>query len=298
MHRMFYLHQKMFFRRALYAGKNKTRTDGHGTLNMKETRFNFGENWKKFLSDITPERIRLAEESLKKMLDKRDLSGMRFLDIGSGSGLFSLAARRLGADVVSFDYDESSVRCSRELKEQSGLDRWDIMHGDALDRKLMERLGMFDIVYSWGVLHHTGNMLQAMENAATAVKPDGKLFIALYNDQGRKSRHWRMVKKLYNSLSAPARPLLLFPVAVRIWALTLIKDLLTGHPLKTWNTYSANRGMSPWRDIVDWVGGYPFETAKPDFVFDFYKKRGFSLEAMTVSDGYGCNEYVFSRKHC
>ena len=72
-------------------------------------RFEFGKNWSQFLSHLNDSRIAEAEQSLRNMLEVDDLCGKRFLDIGSGSGLFSLAARRLGASVYSFDYDPRSV---------------------------------------------------------------------------------------------------------------------------------------------------------------------------------------------
>jgi 2-polyprenyl-6-hydroxyphenyl methylase/3-demethylubiquinone-9 3-methyltransferase len=56
------------------------------------------------------------------------------------------------------------------------------------------------------------------------------------------------------------------------------------------------RGMSPWRDVVDWVGGLPFEVAKPEEIFEMFQQRGFSLDRLrTCAGGLGCNEFVFSR---
>ena len=81
-------------------------------------RFEFGKNWGRFLAVLNDERISEAEASLKSMLKVEGLTGKSFLDIGSGSGLFSLAARRLGARVHSFDYDPQSVACTAELKRR------------------------------------------------------------------------------------------------------------------------------------------------------------------------------------
>jgi hypothetical protein len=54
--------------------------------------------------------------------------------------------------------------------------------------------------------------------------------------------------------------------------------------------------MSPWRDLVDWVGGYPFEVSTPAEVFAFFKARGFALRRlMTVGGAHGCNQFVFER---
>ena len=137
----------------------------------KGERFQFGANWTSFLETLDDERIEGAELSLKTMIGIGDLSGKQFLDIGSGSGLFSLAARSLGAKVYSIDYDPKSVECTRELKKRyfPGDDNWVIEEASVLNKQYMTSLGKFDIVYSWGVLHHTGDMQKALNNAIIPV---------------------------------------------------------------------------------------------------------------------------------
>ncbi|HOD39100.1 MAG TPA: class I SAM-dependent methyltransferase, partial [Candidatus Wallbacteria bacterium] len=158
-------------------------------------RFKFGKNWSFFLKSLNDERIKSAENSLLSMLEISSLKGLSFLDAGSGSGLFSLAARKQGASVTSFDYDPQSVECTRELKRLyfDGDGDWKIEQGSVLDRDYLGGLGAFNIVYSWGVLHHTGDMWSALANMAPLVKPGGKLYIAIYNDQGPISKVWRTV---------------------------------------------------------------------------------------------------------
>lgn len=135
-----------------------------------------------------------------------------------------------------------------------------------------------------------------MENVAALVAPHGRLFIAIYNDQGRASRWWAWVKRTYNRLPTEARFLVLGPAFLRLWGPTMIRDLLRARPFSTWRDYGRNRGMSPWRDVVDWVGGYPFEVAKPEEVFEFFRGRGFALEKLkTCGGGHGCNEFIFLR---
>lgn len=262
-------------------------------------RFAFGKNWLRFAETLDSKAIAAAEFSLKSMLGLERLDGRRFLDIGSGSGLFSLAARRLGAEVHSFDYDHHSVVCTQSVKEKffPGDSHWTVERGSVLDPEYLEELGTFDVVYAWGVLHHTGDMWPAVDNAARRVADGGRLFIALYNDQGWKSLAWRVVKKLYNALPRPLRFLILWPAFLRIWGPTLIKDALKGSPLRTWKSYGGPRGMSPWRDVVDWVGGYPFEVASHDAVLKFCAKRRLHpLRTQTVGAGYGCNEYVLEKR--
>lgn len=264
-------------------------------------RFEFGANWKKFLSGVTDVQIHLAEQSLQEMLQLRSLQGLTFVDIGSGSGLFSLAARRLGAQVRSFDFDPQSVACTKELRRRyhENDPNWIIEEASALDAAYIQSLGKFDVVYSWGVLHHTGAMWKGLDHAASLVKDHGKLFIAIYNDQGSTSRLWLFVKKLYNRLPSFLRWLVVVPTFIRLWGPSTLRDIAQGNPFATWKNYAQERmrGMNPWYDLLDWIGGLPFEVATPEAVFDFYRSRGFVLTKLkTCSGGLGCNEFVFAKQ--
>jgi 2-polyprenyl-3-methyl-5-hydroxy-6-metoxy-1,4-benzoquinol methylase len=261
-------------------------------------RFEFGKNWTAFLNTFNDERLEFAKFSLANMLEVTDLRGRTFLDAGCGSGLFSLAARRLGASVFSFDYDPASVRCAAELKRvhQSEDVNWTVEEGSVLDEKYLSALGRFDVVYSWGVLHHTGSMWKALENVGNLVAPDGSLFVAIYNDEGARSNRWRTIKKLYNFLPSYLRFLVIAPCSIALLWRQVLRDTLRGQPLHYFQTYRSRRGMSVWHDIIDWLGGLPFEVAKPEEIFDFYRMRGFVLKRMTTDRGGGCNEFVFVRE--
>ena len=263
-------------------------------------RFAFGKNWSRFLRTLDPPRIERAKRSLLEMLDVDTLAEKSFLDAGSGSGLFSLAARQLGARVRSFDFDPESVECTRRLKDryQPNDPQWTVEEGSVLDVEYLRRLGRFEVVYCWGVLHHTGDLWTALGNLVPLVADGGLLMAAIYNDQGRASRTWRKIKALYNRLPGVLRPLVLLPAAVRLWGPTTIRDLLRLQPGRTWRDYAQQRGMSPWHDVVDWVGGYPFEVAKPEQVIDFCRAAGLELRKLkTCGSGRGCNEFVFQRKN-
>jgi 2-polyprenyl-3-methyl-5-hydroxy-6-metoxy-1,4-benzoquinol methylase len=266
-------------------------------------RFEFGANWARFLNVLNDERIAQAESSLCTMLEVSDLQGKSFLDAGSGSGLFSLAARRLGATVHSFDYDPKSVACTQELKRRyfSDDNQWTIEEGSVLDRDYLSQLGQYDVVYSWGVLHHTGAMWDALDNIAPLVIAKGRLFVAIYNDQGGQSHLWLKLKKIYNNLPR----LLKLPYALLVMGPRAAKSLLVatlkGRPSSYFDyviNYSRRsmRGMSYWHDLLDWIGGYPFEVAKPEQIFDFYRDKGFRLDRLqTCAGGLGCNQFVFTR---
>lgn len=257
--------------------------------------FAFGANWSRFLSVLNEERIEEAKRSLRGMLHVESLAGKTFLDVGSGSGLFSLAARSLGATVHSFDYDPLSVACTAELKRRYFPgDGWTVESGSVLDREYLERLGRFDIVYSWGVLHHTGKMWEAIGNVLPMVKSDGLLFLAIYNKQPFMSAYWTFVKRHYNRTNRVGKGLLNYGFFLVFSAGHLVVDLLRSrNPFARYRGKDA-RGMTVYYDIVDWIGGWPFEVAKPEEVFRFVSRRGFRLEELVTCGGkHGCNEFVF-----
>jgi 2-polyprenyl-3-methyl-5-hydroxy-6-metoxy-1,4-benzoquinol methylase len=263
-------------------------------------RFAFGENWRRYLELLDERRIGQAVASLRTMLDADTLRGRSFLDIGSGSGIFSLAARMLGARVTSFDYDPAAVGCTTELRrryfEHDG--QWQVLGGSALDREFLHGLGRFDVVYSWGVLHHTGDMWAALANVDGNVAPGGRLFISLYNDQGAASRRWTAVKRIYNRLPPFSRLSFAVLVCAPLELRKFLASLARGRPQAYFAgiRHYGERGMSWWRDQIDWIGGYPFEVSRPEQIFDFYRSRGYTLLRLkTCGGGHGCNEYVFQR---
>lgn len=262
-----------------------------------ELRFAFGRNWRSFLTTLDDHRIDEARRRLCESLGRDDLHGVRALDIGSGSGLSSLVMHQMGADVVAFDYDADSVACTEELRRRFAPDatNWQIMQGSALDPVFMDGLGQFDLVYSWGVLHHTGAMWPAIELAGARVAPHGTLLLALYNDQGFRSRVWRAIKRTYCG-SRPGRWLVgaVFYPLFSLYALW--QDLRHLHvPGTHARQYVRKRGMSLFHDWRDWLGGYPFEVAKPHEVASRLAANGFELQRQTITRGLGCNEFVFKK---
>ena len=260
-------------------------------------RFSFGENWRAFLNVLSDEKIEEAKKSLTKMLNVPDLVGCTFLDAGCGSGLFSLAARHLGAKVFSFDFDPQSVACTRLLKSRyfsnDTDDDWTIIEASVLDIDFMKSLKQFDIVYSWGVLHHTGNLALALENIDFPLKKGGKLFIALYNDAGLSSRIWLQIKKIYNA--SYLGQLMMKAIFIPYYFLRyLLTDLFHGqNPVKRYENYKKSRGMSMYFDWIDWIGGYPFEVSKGSEVINLFKKKNYvSVPTTIIDNGAACNELV------
>jgi 2-polyprenyl-3-methyl-5-hydroxy-6-metoxy-1,4-benzoquinol methylase len=264
-----------------------------------DVRFPFGKNWTDFLAHIQQPQIEAATQCLAEKVGS--LSGRSFLDIGCGSGIHSLAAVRLGAARVhSFDYDADAVAATREARHRFEQDAsWTIEQGSALDAAYLDTLGTFDVVYSWGVLHHTGDMWRALGNIVSRVAPGGLLFVSIYNDQGIRSRFWRSIKRRYVNSGALVRQSIELLVWSLTWGVQFLRDTALLKPSRAYNyyrNYGRDRGMSAWHDVVDWAGGYPFEVASPESIFDFYHDRGFVLERLkTCAGGKGCNQFVFRR---
>jgi SAM-dependent methyltransferase len=245
----------------------------------EETRFDFGENWRRFNASLSLSQRQAARDSLTSWLGP--IEGLSFLDIGAGSGLFAAVAAELGAHVTAFDFDPATPAIEK---------------GDVLDREYMVSLGRFDLVYAWGVLHHTGAMWTALDSACEAVAPGGRLFVAIYNDQGRRSNAWRAVKRTYHTVPQRLRPVYVAAITAPFELRTFVKCMLIRQSYFAGWRHSNVRGMTKWRDMVDWVGGYPFEVAKPEEVLDFCRTRGFVLERLYTAGGtLGNNQFLFRR---
>jgi 2-polyprenyl-6-hydroxyphenyl methylase/3-demethylubiquinone-9 3-methyltransferase len=263
-------------------------------------RFAFGRNWRAFLSVLDEGRIAEAERSLAEMLGADYLRGKSFLDVGSGSGLHSLAAARLGAGTIhSFDFDPESVACTEEVKRRylAEMENWTIERGNVLDEDYLAGLGRHDAVYSWGVLHHTGNLWRALGMVVPLVAPGGTLFIAIYNDRGWVSKAWRGVKRTYNR--GRAGRLLVISLFIPIFVIKgLASDLLRGrNPAMRYREYRKQRGMSIVHDWLDWLGGLPYEVASPHPIIQFYEQRGFALKKRKGPPHPNANnEFVFVRQ--
>jgi 2-polyprenyl-3-methyl-5-hydroxy-6-metoxy-1,4-benzoquinol methylase len=270
-------------------------------------RFRFGKNWQSFLSTVDERSIKEAERRLIEFLGASSLGGKTFLDVGSGSGLHSLAACRLGAQVLSFDYDPASVEATLQLRSSFGFDddAWTVQTGSVLDNDYLGALGQFDIVYSWGVLHHTGAMWEALGNVQPLVKQGGTLYIAIYNDSGDLSRWWLKRKKTYCSLPVFLRPIYFIyayaPIELR--NMSVMNSLRRGRIdqlprklikyIRRWKDYKKHRGMNRIHDMVDWIGGYPYEFANTEDLVSFYQDAGFELVKLARNEGTGNHELVF-----
>lgn len=263
----------------------------------KDVVFPFGKNWQRFLSSIGEEQIGQACQSLKSFMEVPNLADKSFVDIGCGSGLFSYAAFLLGArQIVSIDIDPFSVSCVQYLHEKAGQpSHWTIHQGSALDAKFLSELGTFDIVYSWGVLHHTGRMWQAVKNSAGLVSAKGLYYIALYNKvEGRfGSRMWMRIKRFYNVSPKPVKWLIqLLFILIRHVGRNILR---LKNPFEVLRNFGAGRGMR-WRsDMIDWLGGYPYEYATVEEVFAFMKKGFplFTLINIKTEPGLGNNWFLF-----
>lgn len=263
--------------------------------------FSFGKNWQNFLLSLNEERIEIAKKSLADFLGGEEaIRGKTFVDVGCGSGLFSLAAQKLRASrVVSADVDEFSIECVKYLKEkENNPENWEIRQGSALDGNFIKSLGQFDIVYSWGVLHHTGDMYKALENVADLVSLEGVFYLSIYNknEKGLKegtSNLWLKLKRKYNKSGIFTKKLMeyLYMAYFFIGLLILLKN-----PIKYIREYKSNRGMNWRNDVIDWLGGYPYEFASPDEIINFLGERGMLCRKLNYRQGLGCSEYLFVRR--
>ncbi len=253
-------------------------------------KFSFGKNWRSYVDNsLSEELISRSQHSLGEFLGIASLEGRSFLDIGSGSGVHSVAALRLGAEqILSFDIDPDSVRATQIVYEKEGAPaKWSIKQGSILDSNFTRDIPQFDIVYSWGVLHHTGEMWKAIDIAATKVKQGGELFIGIYATTSF-SPVWLRIKQAYNRA-----PKFVSKIMEYLYAsyLLMTKILRGKDPIAHIKQYRSHRGMSFMHDISDWLGGLPYEYARPEEVILRLKKQGFELTNLDTKEE--CVQYLF-----
>jgi len=258
--------------------------------------FSFGKNWQMFLKTLDSDRIENAKKSLTEFLGgESNVRGKTFVDIGCGSGLFSLAAHKLGASkILSVDVDDFSVACATHLREKENNPvNWEIKKGSALDEKFISSLGKFDIVYSWGVLHHTGEMYRAFDNIVGLMDSKSVFYTAIYgrsnNKFGGTSNFWLKVKKTYNNSGDLVKRLMNY---IYVAYYFLDKLATAQNPIKTIREYQKTRGMNWYNDIIDWLGGYPYEFAAPDEIINYFGKKGLYCKKLKYEYGLACHEYL------
>lgn len=251
--------------------------------------FNFGKNWQKYSEKVLDaDKLESAELSLKELLGEDRIKNKSFLDIGSGSGIFAISAKKLGAGrVVGFDISEESIEAAKENVIKFNMENTIEFHRASILDNAYKKFGKFDVVYSWGVLHHTGSMRQAIKNSMELVNDNGLLAVAIYNKHW-SSPVWKRIKYLYNVSPKFIKRIMIF---VFYWIILTAKFLVTfKNPLK------KRRGMSFYYDVIDWLGGYPYEYASEKEIVDFFADNHFQLvKFIKTNVPTGCNEFVFKK---
>ncbi len=271
-------------------------------LTLAESHFAFGKNWAAYAAKISEAEIAEAQNGLRRLVGE-ELPGRRLLDIGCGSGVHALSALRLGASsVLAVDLDTDSVATTRALLEQRAAGGpWEVRH-ESVFALSPETAGTFDVVYSWGVLHHTGDMVRAMTKAAAMVAPGGIFAFALYR-RVWMDWFWRLEKRWYAKAS-PAAQRRAQAVHVALFKAGLT---VTGRNAARYIAeYRGNRGMDFHHDVHDWMGGWPYESISDEEVEAMLVPWGFTRVRAFVRRGViggrevgifgsGCDEYVYRR---
>lgn len=272
----------------------------------RESHFAFGKNWESYAELIDSARISEAQRSLGRLLGNEGLAGKRFLDIGCGSGLHSLAALRLGAtEVLAVDIDTDSVATAAAVLSRHAPGKNFTVRQVSVFEMAPAAFGQFDVVYSWGVLHHTGDLSRALRSASALVAPGGVFVFALYRKTW-SCGFWKLEKRWYTHAGASAqkkvRKLYLALYRVGLW--------IRGRSFKRYVESYKTRGMDFYHDVHDWLGGYPYESMSPREVaglmtqlhmvpirsFVHLGRLGRLLGRNPGFLGSGCDEYVYARR--
>ena len=255
-------------------------------------RFKFGKNWQSFSKNALDEqKIDQARKDFQNLFSGIDLKNKTFIDIGFGQGLTLNIAREAGANVLGIDIDQDNTNALRELlKKFPKHEEPETRIASILDEEFSNNQNSqnrYDIVHSWGVLHHTGRMYEAITNASNLVKNEGYFVISIYNKHW-SSPVWRRIKWFYNKSPASVQKLLIGGFYIIIY---IAKFIVTGK-----NPKNEQRGMDFLHNVVDWIGGYPYEYASINEITKFVNILGFdTLKVISAKVPTGCNEFVFRK---
>lgn len=253
--------------------------------------FSFGRNWRSFARFVSEETIAEAQADIINWLGPDGVKGKTVVDIGCGSGIHSLCFHRLGAkSLLSVDVDRDSVICTEKFWRAAGTPKnWQVREASVLDRASMDAFGRFDIVYSWGVLHHTGRMWEAVDNASRVCEPGGRLWIALYAKGPQYEEHLRS-KQEFNAAPWHYRQKIVWKHLLRKWR----HERNQGNKSLSW--FWHGRGMNAYHDAIDWYGGLPYEVASVPEVIEFLTVRGYSSARIEQAVEGGCSNFLFDRR--
>jgi len=262
-----------------------------GSMSTEQITFSFGKNWRDFVDTVSEDSIARAMKDIEEWLGRDSVEGKSILDIGCGSGIHSLCFHLLGAkEIVSLDVDPYSVESTRLLWEKAGKPgSWRVLSGSVLDEEFVDSLDKHEVVYSWGVLHHTGSMWQAIANACSLVKEGGRIWLSIYVKGPEYPAHLAL-KQSYNRSSALGKKLIIWKEIYKLMRLRRSR----GQDPFAWNE-KKERGMDVYHDLIDWLGGLPYEVASKDEVVRFCGERGLVLEKLNELGEGACNSYLFSR---
>lgn len=252
-----------------------------GVQVREDGEFSFGFNWLDYVKNrMNEEIIDLHQTNLKGLYDRIgvDLKGKSVFDIGCGSGLSSLSFARLGCSkITSLDIDNFSVQATQYTKAnfwKGGKIDWTVHQRNIFDLDdSIAPAGSHDIVYSWGVLHHTGSMWDAIRKSVTTVKPGGLFHVALY----------RSSLKLPKQLDEKYR----FKFADSKTKVDMLYDRCGQ---KIFNV-KKGRGMNKFHDSLDWLGGLPYEVCDPEVLFGWLKDK-YNFDVVFFEDRNGGGNFT------
>lgn len=269
--------------------------------NIYNKKFSFWKNWARFLERLNEKKINQAKDYLENFIwGKEKIEGKTVIDFWCWSGLMSLCFYLLWAKkIVSIDIDDNSINCTKYLKEKycKQTNKWDILKGSILNENFIKSLWKYDIVYSWGVIHHTWNMWKWLDLIWKLVNNNWLLYIAIYNKYEKfpSSKLWLKIKKIYANSNFLIRKIMYYLLIMEIIFMRIIK---WQNPYKYIKDYykNSNRWMDFFRDVEDWVGWYPYEYASIEEIKDFYEKKWYKLINLYDSSAWWwCNEFLFKK---
>jgi len=225
-------------------------------------------------------------EHVELFFSDAEIEGKRILDAGCGMGVFSVVFGKKGAArVIGIDLSEEGVRRAQRAASHFNLSNVEFREGNIL--RLPYPDGSFDIVWSWGTLHHTAEPLKALEELIRVLKNGGTLFVTLYRSTKLSFLH-EGIRKTLRLAHRRMWPLLAKLIALALFPATLF--------LKRRKKARAGENLSDL--VLDWYFNPVRHYYRPGEIRQLLEQEGLIIEKFLPASGRfnSTSNFIFKAK--
>lgn len=209
-------------------------------------------------------KIEKQIEFLNKLIGRDNIENKIVLDAGCGTGIAAISFKKLGANkVIGIDISKKSLLTAKKLAEEAGV-KLKFITGDLLNLPLK---GNFDIIHSFGALHHTGDTKGAFANLINLLGENGQFYLALYWRTRLTFLH-QFIRKILRLLPESAwEPISKF-----------ITKFMVGKK-------KTQRGFDGYGEALDWLCVPHRDHYRPEEIKKWFKEYNMQSELLVKQTG-------------